>query len=44
MSKLTLPDIFTFILANKTRGGFIGGCTGVRTPVGPGQQGCKGGG
>jgi hypothetical protein len=24
-------------------GGFIGGCIGVRTAVGLGQQGCKGG-
>jgi hypothetical protein len=27
---------------NETRSGLIGGCTGVRTPVGLGQQGCKG--
>jgi hypothetical protein len=28
---------------HEARGGFIGGCTGVRAPVGLGQQGCKGG-
>ena len=32
-------------LCTQFRGGFIGGggCTGVCTPVGLGQQGCKGG-
>ena len=33
--------IAIFLYSDQIRGGFIGGCTGVRTPIDLGQQECK---